>query len=195
MIGHKYMRSISVNKGTFCGHRFIDEFMDDNKANFACEKLHLPPSRKGSFYGLICVLKKITKFKFALTFILMEASASWTVHFTRVVINYPLRVVWMVTKTNPTYNLASIQESLDNINNLRMTYSARADAYSLGLTDQDIISAIQGIKPGDFYKSMASNKHPKASYFDVYKFKYKNLEIYTKFQLVNGFIVVSFKEK
>ena len=49
MTGHKNVRLITVNKGVFYGRRFIDEFMDGNKAYFACEKLHLPASRKGSF--------------------------------------------------------------------------------------------------------------------------------------------------
>nr|WP_012660742.1 type II toxin-antitoxin system MqsR family toxin [Shewanella sp. 33B]ACM47544.1 hypothetical protein [Shewanella sp. 33B] len=100
----------------------------------------------------------------------------------------------MVTsKRKPTYNLTSIQKALKTVKTLKMTFSARRDATDLGFDDQDVISAIQSIQAKDFYKTMPSID-PSYPYQDVYKFMYKELYIYIKFQDINGSFVVSFKE-
>ncbi|MDH0309659.1 type II toxin-antitoxin system MqsR family toxin [Aeromonas caviae] len=95
--------------------------------------------------------------------------------------------------TNPTFDLNSIKSELDNIDKLRTTGAARRGFTELGFSDQDVVDAISQIKSGDFHKTMPSDKMP-AYYFDVYKTKYKNKNIYVKFQKIKDFIVVSFKE-
>ena len=96
--------------------------------------------------------------------------------------------------TNPTFNLASIKSSLDSIQKLRTTGRARVDYTALGFSEQDVVDAIASIKPSDFHKTMASDKMPIYGNFDVYKTSHKGINVYLKFQSINGFIVVSFKE-
>ncbi|MBM5096060.1 type II toxin-antitoxin system MqsR family toxin [Vibrio parahaemolyticus] len=97
--------------------------------------------------------------------------------------------------TTPTYNLSSLQQAFKSVNTLRMTGTARQGANALGMDDQDVVNAIQCLKPSDFYKTMPSAKMPTAANHDVYKFTWCGKEIYAKFQDLGGFIVVSFKEK
>lgn len=74
-----------------------------------------------------------------------------------------------------------------------MTKTARRGATSLGFDDQDIVDAIQSITSSHFYKTMPSDTsgYP---HHDVYKFVFKNVYIYLKFQDLAGHMVVSFKE-
>jgi len=97
--------------------------------------------------------------------------------------------------TQPTYDLSSIKAALSSVGSLRMTGSSRVTAVALGFDDQDIVNAIQSIKSSDFYKTMPSQKMPSSPNQDVYKFQFKGIDIYAKFQNLCGFIVVSFKEK
>lgn len=83
--------------------------------------------------------------------------------------------------------------ALSDVNSLRITGSSRKGALELGFEDQDIVDAIQSIKTTDFYKTMPSQKIPGSANHDVYKFSFKGIGIYAKFQNLNGFIVVSFK--
>ncbi len=96
--------------------------------------------------------------------------------------------------SQPTYNLSSIKKVLSSVDSLRMTGSSRATAFALGFEDQDIVDAIQSIQSTDFYKTMPSTAMPGSANHDVYKFSFKGIDIYAKFQNLNGFIVVSFKE-
>ena len=94
--------------------------------------------------------------------------------------------------TTPTSNLKDIKKALSSVKTLRMTGSSRFDATNLGLDDQDIVDAIQNIQDLDFYKSMPSYNST-FPYQDVYKFNWRSLYIYAKFQNVNGYFVLSFK--
>ncbi|WP_394230926.1 type II toxin-antitoxin system MqsR family toxin, partial [Shewanella colwelliana] len=88
--------------------------------------------------------------------------------------------------------LLDIQKFFSSIKNLRMIKTARIDATGLGFDDQDIIDAIQSINNKDFYKTMPS-RTPGYPYHDVYKFMFKDVYVYLKFQDLNGHMVVSFK--
>ncbi|MEA9419908.1 MULTISPECIES: type II toxin-antitoxin system MqsR family toxin [Aeromonas] len=95
--------------------------------------------------------------------------------------------------TNPTFNLSSIKNEFNNISKLRTTLTARKGYTELGFSDQDVVDAISSIDESEFHKTMPSNAMPGYS-FDVYKTTFKGKKIYVKFQNINGFIVVSFKE-
>lgn len=100
-----------------------------------------------------------------------------------------------ISFTQPTYNLSSIKAALCSVSSLRMTGSSRITATALGFDDQDVVDAIQAIKSTDFYKTMPPIKMPSSPNHDVYRFSFKGVEIYAKFQNLCGFIVVSFKER
>ena len=51
--------------------------------------------------------------------------------------------------SNPTYNLGAIKSAFGSISTLRMTGSARRDAFGLGFSDQDVVDAIQALRPVD----------------------------------------------
>lgn len=97
--------------------------------------------------------------------------------------------------TNSTFNLATIKSTFSSISKLRTTSVAREGYTAMGMDDADVVAAIQALKENDFYKTMPSEKCPQYGNFDVYKSKWNGLDIYMKFQNINGFIIVSFKER
>lgn len=95
-------------------------------------------------------------------------------------------------QTKPTYKLSDLKKAVGTIKGLRMTGQARKDSTELGFDDQDVVSAIQSITEDKFYKTMAANK-PDLNNHDVYKFIFKDVSLYLKFQDFYGTMVVSFK--
>ena len=98
--------------------------------------------------------------------------------------------------SNPTYNLGAIKSAFGSISTLRMTGSARRDAFGLGFSDQDVVDAIQALRSVDFHKTMKPTTTGFTAMHDVYKPNFKGIDLYVKFQLLaNGQIILSFKEK
>lgn len=95
--------------------------------------------------------------------------------------------------TTPTYNLTSIKEAFNCADKLRITRTARQGAMSLGMDDNDIVNAIQSITAINFHKTMPSENMPHLPHFDVYRITWNSINIYTKFQDIGAFMVVSFK--
>ncbi len=94
-----------------------------------------------------------------------------------------------------TYDLEAIQLVFSNIKKLRVSASALRDARAIGFTRQDMVDAIQSIKRSDFFKSMTTYANHRI-WQDVYYSKFKEYELYIKFQIDNeGHFVISFKEK
>ncbi|WP_252176756.1 type II toxin-antitoxin system MqsR family toxin [Endozoicomonas sp. 4G] len=102
------------------------------------------------------------------------------------------------SRTKPTYPLAEIKKQFNSQKGLRMTFSARQGAVSIGFSDYDVIAAIQALKESDFYKSMVPLTESFKHWQDVYKSCFAGVELYIKFQRAkNGqfFMLISFKEK
>ena len=97
-----------------------------------------------------------------------------------------------VSFTTPTYDLKAIKKTFNSVGKLKMTGTSRKGATELGFDDQDVVNAIQSISNSDFYKTMPAN-NPNFKQHDVYKFHWKSVHIYLKFQDLNGYLVVSFK--
>ena len=98
--------------------------------------------------------------------------------------------------TEPTYDLNTIKSDFSSTATLRMTLSARQGAFDLGLSDNDVIRAIQALTAADFYKSMSPKKAGFTAMHDVYRPHFEGVDLYIKFQrLANGQLLLSFKEK
>jgi len=76
-----------------------------------------------------------------------------------------------------------------------MTASALKDARAMGFTRQEIVDAIQQLKPKNFIKSMTTFTDHRI-WQDVYNTEYNGYVLYIKFQLNElGHFIISFKEK
>jgi motility quorum-sensing regulator/GCU-specific mRNA interferase toxin len=104
-----------------------------------------------------------------------------------------------VEKKKPHYPLAAIKQALAN-RQVRVTTSALQGAFALGLLDVNIWDAVEGLKPGDFYKSMTTH-HDHRTWQDVYHAQVADLAVYLKIQYVTdpkereGYWVISFKKR
>lgn len=102
----------------------------------------------------------------------------------------------MSEKRTPEYNLENIKKVFSRADHLRMTVSAKQGQVSLGFTDEDVVNAIQALLERDFYKSMAPQHPGFTAWQDVYKSRFKGVELYIKFQVgTRGELILSFKEK
>lgn len=100
-------------------------------------------------------------------------------------------------KRSPAYALKEIQAAFQDVTDLhlRMSYTARADIFALGLSLKNVVFIIQSLTPKHFYKSMTTYADHKV-WQDVYHFKYHQLTLYIKFTKdPKGPLLVSFKEK
>ena len=101
----------------------------------------------------------------------------------------------MTEKKKPTYDLESIKEEFCTVKTLRMTRTARNDAFELGLGLQQVVAVIQSITRQQFYKSMTSNNDHRI-WQDVYHVKVDEVLVYVKFTIDDeGKLLISFKPK
>ena len=102
----------------------------------------------------------------------------------------------MNDRKTPEYALENIKKVFSRVDHLRMTVSAKQGQISLGFTDEDVVNAIQALTSRNFYKSMPP-KHPGfTAWQDVYKSRFKGIDLYIKFQVgTRGELILSFKEK
>ncbi|MEG1213995.1 MAG: type II toxin-antitoxin system MqsR family toxin [Leclercia sp.] len=76
-----------------------------------------------------------------------------------------------------------------------VTRSALTGAAQIGFgSRQEIFNVILMLEPGDFYKSMTAF-HDHTCWHDVYRTVYHGQQIYMKFIVTEGVLVVSFKEQ
>ena len=102
----------------------------------------------------------------------------------------------MSEKSTPEYPLDKIKKAFSKADCLIMTVSAKQGQISLGFNDDDVVNAIQALTSKNFYKSMAP-RHPSfTAWQDVYKSRFRGVELYIKFQVgPRGELILSFKEK
>lgn len=94
------------------------------------------------------------------------------------------------------YCLETIKSAFDVTEKLNMTYSAMKGQYELNFGDQDVVDAIQALTSNDFYKSMPPQHENYSAWHDVYKSKFKNKDLYIKFQInKHGEMIISFKAR
>lgn len=98
-------------------------------------------------------------------------------------------------KRTPTYDLESIKAEFCEVARLRMTRTARNDAFALGFSLRDVIDVIQSMTRKQFYKSMTSDADSRI-WQDVYHVPVGDIVLYVKFTMDDeGKLLISFKEK
>ncbi|NEW60027.1 type II toxin-antitoxin system MqsR family toxin [Sulfurovum sp. bin170] len=91
------------------------------------------------------------------------------------------------------YSLESIKKLIVEDNYI-VTLSARQSYTELGLSDDEILKIIDGLKTSNLYKSMTSYRNHKL-WHDVYHSSYRGIELYIKLQIKKDAIIISFKER
>src|SRR5262245_36272906 len=98
-------------------------------------------------------------------------------------------------KRKPTYDLESFKSEFCTVERLRMTGTARACAFALGFTLQDVVDVVQAMTRQQFYKSMTSMADVKI-WQDVYHVPHAGYVLYVKLTVDDeGKLLISFKEK
>jgi motility quorum-sensing regulator / GCU-specific mRNA interferase toxin len=102
----------------------------------------------------------------------------------------------MVDKRKPTYDLEAFKAVFVSVERLSVTGTALRGAASLGFGRAEIVSTIQSMKRGHFYKSMTSYADAR-QWQDVYHVPSPVGLIYVKFtaDVITEFLLLSFKEK
>ncbi len=101
----------------------------------------------------------------------------------------------MYKRNVPSYSLEHIQSVFSNPKNLVMTNSAYQGMITIGFSQEDVVNAIQSLTRKDFYKSMPPYNLKFAAWQDVYRSRFKEVDLYIKFQINdNGELPLSFKE-
>lgn len=95
----------------------------------------------------------------------------------------------------PAYELSLIQAiARSDTTKLRITFKAAETAREILFDTADIVACVLNLQPGDFYKSMPSER--RAGVFqDVYKVRFHGFAVYLKLQLTvrDEAVVISFK--
>ena len=97
-------------------------------------------------------------------------------------------------KRRPHYRLVDIKTAFANPAALNRTFTSKQDADALGMTDTDVVAAIQTLSNSDFDKSMTSVASNKI-WQDVYKPTVAGQPLYVKFTLdaQGSYLLISFK--
>ncbi len=95
-------------------------------------------------------------------------------------------------KRSPHYPLANIKVLAD-AGEVSATFSALAGAAELGFDFDGIIEVVAALTPADFYKSMTTYADH-TIWQDVYRPMTEAGAVYLKITVVDGVLVVSFKE-
>ncbi len=102
----------------------------------------------------------------------------------------------MVEKRKPTYDLAAFKTAFATVDGLRVTGTALRGAAFLGFDRAGIVTSVQSMKRGHFYKSMTSYADHRI-WQDVYHVPSEAGTLYIKFtaDILMEFLLLSFKEK
>ena len=95
-------------------------------------------------------------------------------------------------KRTPHYKLAVVK-TLVEADRVCTTYAARAGANELGFTLSDMLDVVMALTPADFYKSMTTHADHTV-WQDVYRPNTQAGDVYLKLTVIDGVLIVSFKE-
>ena len=95
-------------------------------------------------------------------------------------------------KRTPHCKLAAVKALVD-AGKVRTTHSARLGATALGLEFSDMLAVVMALTPTDFYKSMTTHADHTV-WQDVYRPRTQAGDVYLKLTVMDGLLIVSFKE-
>jgi motility quorum-sensing regulator/GCU-specific mRNA interferase toxin len=95
-------------------------------------------------------------------------------------------------KRTPHCQLAVVK-AMAAAGKVRATFSALAGGASLGFGFEDIVGVVAALTPRDFYKSMTTYADHRV-WQDVYRPRTPAGEVYLKLTVIDGVLIVSFKE-
>lgn len=96
-------------------------------------------------------------------------------------------------KRRPHYDLKTIQTQMNSVVAMHLTMSARHGIKRSGLSLQQTWQVIQGLTSANVYKSMTVHIDHRI-WQDVYHARYHGTALYLKFQQLDDYFVISFKE-
>lgn len=97
-------------------------------------------------------------------------------------------------KHRPHYLLKEIQKQMRTVADLYLTKAAHHGIRSLHMSEQEALQVIQTLDSSQFFKSMTTFANHKV-WQDVYHAKFRDIELYVKFQKIVVYFVISFKER
>ena len=95
-------------------------------------------------------------------------------------------------KHTPHHNLSEVKACLQ-AGKVHSTFTALAGAASLGFDFPGMLAVVETLTMQDFYKSMTTYADHRA-WHDVYRPRTDAGEVYLKLTIVEGLLIVSFKE-
>ena len=96
-------------------------------------------------------------------------------------------------KSVPHCKLAVVK-ALVEAGEVRATHAARVGAIALGLELFDMMAVVMALTPTDFYKSMTTHADHTV-WQDVYRPSTQAGDVYLKLTVIDGVLIVSFKEQ
>ena len=87
----------------------------------------------------------------------------------------------------------SVVQGLVKVGEVRVTRSAMICASELGFELADMLAAVMLLTPDDFYKSMTTHADHTV-WQDVYRPNTSGGDVYLKLTVIDGVLIVSFKE-
>jgi len=97
-----------------------------------------------------------------------------------------------VEKSTPHCKLAVVR-ALVTAGKVRSTFSALAGGAALGFDFEGIVGVVMQLTPADFHKSMTTHADHRI-WQDVYRPTTPAGEVYLKLTVIDGVVIVSFKE-
>jgi motility quorum-sensing regulator / GCU-specific mRNA interferase toxin len=102
-------------------------------------------------------------------------------------------------KYGPHYPLKEIQRQMEKLSGLNLTRSAKQGMHQLGMTASEVVKVVQDLRAEDFYKSMTTYQDHRV-WQDVYHHivvpnSGREELLYIKFQKLDEYFVISFKER
>jgi motility quorum-sensing regulator / GCU-specific mRNA interferase toxin len=97
-------------------------------------------------------------------------------------------------KHKPSYVLSDIQAQMNTLEAMNLTLSARHGIRAAGMSQADALAVVQKLSTRDFYKSMTTHADHRI-WQDVYHAHWQGIALYLKFQRVDEYFVISFKEQ
>lgn len=95
-------------------------------------------------------------------------------------------------KGTPHVKLSVIKALIDQ-DQVRTTRTAREGAAALGFDYSDMLAVVASLTSADFYKSMTSHADHRV-WQDVYRPATAAGDVYVKLTVIDGLLIVSFKE-